>query len=178
LLNGKQFRGNSIDTTGLKVLFEINKSAEKSKLKSFYRDELFSLTSNGNENVFFVSDPFYPEDYSVPDMRMVVYGKSDARYHYKTKWVIPTGLLVGAASAFLMEGSVFILLVPIAYTGIVQIPIVKIQKKSIASPAFIGNEYYKEGYNRSARSKRTMHALISSFAGIITGMLIYEIDAN
>ena len=172
LLNGKRYSGSSIDTTGLKVLFEMQKSEKKKKIKGFYKDEVFSVTLNETESVIFSPDPFFPEDYSVEDMRMVVYGKRDARYLFKTKWVIPTGIVVGAASAILMEGSVFSLLVPIVYTGLVQIPVVKIQSKTIASPDFIGNDFYKEGYNRSARTKRTKHALLSSAAGVIAGLLV------
>lgn len=176
LLNGKQFSGHAIDTTGLKIIFEKTKSNNKLKTKSFYRDEVFSITYDEEEKVFFYPDLFFDDEYTVDNTRMLVNGRRDARYKYKTKWVIPTGIVVGAASAILMKGSVFSLLVPIVYTGIVQIPIVKVQEKSIASNAFIGNEFYKEGYNREARSKRTKQSLIWSFSGVLAGLLVYQLS--
>jgi hypothetical protein len=178
LLNGKVFTGNAIDTTGLKVVFERINSSNKNKMMSYYRDEVFSIQYTNDEKVFFFPSEFYDEDYTIENMRMVVYGKRDARYHFKTKWVLPTGAAVGFLSAYFSKGSVFTLFVPLLYTGIVQIPVVKIQKESISSVDFIGNEFYKEGYNRLARSKRTKHALVSSICGVLAGLLTYELTTN
>lgn len=178
LMNGKRYEGTAIDTTGLKVLFEINKSENKKKVKSYYHDEIFSIDFNSTEKILYEPSTYFEDSYSKETMRFLVNGKSDARYHYKTKWVIPTGLVVGAGSALLMKGNIFTLLVPIVYTGIVQIPIVRVQPKSISSPEFLGNDFYKEGYNHMARTKRTKHALLSSLAGVVVGILVYELGSN
>lgn len=178
LMNGKRYFGNSIDTTGLKVLFEINKSENKKKVKSYYRDEIFSIEFNTTEKVLYEPSTYFEDSYSQETMRYLVNGRSDARYHYKTKWVVPTGLVVGAGSALLLKGNIFTLLVPIVYTGIVQIPIVRVQPKSISSSEFLGNDFYKEGYNHMARTKRTKHAFLSSLAGVALGILVYELGSN
>lgn len=176
LMNGKQFKGLAIDTTSVKFLFDIQKAENRFKTKSFYRDEVFLISySDSIEKVFYEADLYYEDAYSSATMKMLVMGKRDARYNFKTKWVMPVGFVVGAASAYFMEESIFILFVPIIYTGLVQIPIVKIQKESISSNAFIGDEFYAEGYNRSARVKRTKHALLSSIVGVIAGIVVYEI---
>lgn len=175
LMNGKNFKGMAIDTAGVKVIFNIIKDNNKIKTKSFYRDEVFSINFDLQEKVFFYPDLYYFEEYTIDNMRMLVNGRKDALYQFKTKWVLPVGFAVGAASAILMEGSIFTLLVPIAYTGIVQIPLIKIQKESISSPDFIGNGFYAEGYNRTARMKRTKHALLSSVVGVLSGLLVYEL---
>ena len=57
----------------------------------------------------------------------------------------------------------------------VQIPIVKIQHETISNPDFVGNEFYAGGYDRSARMKRTTHALISGFVGLAAGILLYDV---
>jgi len=177
LMNGKKFKGLAIDTTSTKLAIQLDHKKDKKKIKSFYRDEVFSIRfKDSGEQVYFQYDPLYENSYTIDQMRLVVAGKSDALYRYKTKWIIPTGLVVGAASAYFLEGSVFTLIVPIIYTGLVQIPVVKIQKESITSNAFIGDEFYLEGYNRSARLKRTKQALLSSLVGVIAGFAIYEIS--
>ena len=175
LMNGKQYKGIAIDTSGVKIIFNKMSVNNKIKTKSFFRDEVFSINYGLEEVVFFYPNMYFVDDYTIENMRMVVNGRKDARYHFKTKWVMPVGFVVGAASAVLMQGSIFTLLVPIAYTGIVQIPLVKIQKESISSPEFIGNGFYAEGYNRTARMKRTKQALLSSFVGILSGFLAYEL---
>lgn len=176
LMNGKQFVGSAVDTSDIQIKFNINKTSNKIKLKKVYRDQVFSISyKDGMEKVFFYPDMFFVDDYTVANMRSVVIGKRDARNAFKTKWVIPVGFAACAASAFLMKSSFFVVLLPIAYTGIVQIPIVKIQKPSISSTAFIGNEFYVEGYNKSARAKRTKHALLSSISGVLAGVLLYEL---
>lgn len=175
LMNGKQFVGSAIDTSDIQIKFNLDKKAGKVKLKKFYRDQVFSIRyANANEKIFFYPEIYYVDDYTVENMRAVVCGKKDARYGFKTKWILPVGFAACAASTILMKNSVFVLLLPVVYTGIVQIPIVKIQKPSITNETFIGNEFYKEGYNKSARSKRTRHALISGVVGVLTGILVYE----
>jgi hypothetical protein len=174
LMNGKQFYGVSLDTSGVKIQFNIEKKQDKYKLKSVYRDEVFSIHfPDSLEKVFFYPDMYFVDEYGIDNMRMVVMGRKDARYQFKTKWVIPLGLGVSAVSAYFMKGSVYTLFIPILYTGLIQIPVVKIQKESISSPNFIGNEFYAEGYDKSARSKRTKHALFSSILGTAVGLLIY-----
>ncbi len=174
VLNGKQYDGVSLDTSGVKIQFDIAKKNGNFKSKFVYRDEVYSITySDTTEKVFFFPDLYFIDDYTIDNMKLVVMGKKDARYNFKTKWVIPLGIGIGALSAYFMEGSIYTLFIPIAYTGLIQIPIVKIQKESISSPDFIGNEFYLEGYDRKARSKRTKHALISSVVGVAAGLLIY-----
>lgn len=176
LMNGKRFMGSAIDTAGYKIIFDKYKGLNRKKTKSYYRDEVFSISYlNIEEKVFFYPNPYFFDEYNIENMRYVVYGRRDAREQYKTKWVMPVGFVIGAASALLMDGSVFVLLVPVVYTGIVQIPLVKIQKESIASPDFVGNGFYAEGYDKSARIKRTKHALLSSATGLLAGLLVNEL---
>jgi hypothetical protein len=175
LLSGKQFSGIAVDTSGLKINFEIIKEGKSQKQKSFYRDQVFSITyKSGYENIFYYPDMFYVNDYTVENMRFEIFGKIDGRNSYKTKWVYPVGIASGFLAGFFSKGSVVSVFIPIIYVGVVQIPIVKIQPKSISNPGFIGNEFYKTGYNQKARMKRTRDAIISGFAGLIAGILIYN----
>lgn len=176
LLNGKQYSGVTLDTAGLRINFDIYRPGKKVKHKSFYRDQVFSITNeSGAEHVFYYPDKFFVNEYSVENMRLDISGRIDGRNGFKTKWVYPVGIATGFLAGFFSKGSALSALVPIAYIGVVQIPIVKIQPKSISNPDFIGNEYYAGGYDQSARMKRTKHAIISGFAGLIAGIFIYGV---
>jgi hypothetical protein len=176
LLNGKQYFGTTLDTAGLKINFNIYRPGKKAKLKSFYRDQVFSIKGEGGkEHVFYYPDMYFVDEYTVDNMRFEVYGRMDGRNGYKTKWVYPVGLTAGLLTGYFSKGAFLAVLVPIVYIGVVQIPIVKIQPETISNPDFIGNEYYAGGYDRSARMKRTTHAIISGFAGLAAGMLLYEV---
>jgi len=175
LMNGKQFYGVSLDTSGVKIQFDIARKGGKFKTKSIYRDDVFSIVySDSTEKIFFYPDMYFIDEYTIDNMKMVVMGKMDARYRFKSKWVIPVGIGVSGLAAYLMNGSVYSLFIPIIYTGLVQIPIVRVQKESISNPDFIGNDFYAEGYDRGARSKRTKQALISSIVGVAAGILIQQ----
>jgi hypothetical protein len=175
LLSGKQFSGIAIDTSGLKISFDVLREGKSPKQKSFYRDDVFSVTYiNGDERIFYYPDMYFVNEYTVENMRVEIFGKIDARSGYKTKWVYPVGLSAGFLAGFFSKGSALSVIVPMAYVGVVQIPIVKIQPKSISNPDFIGNDFYKSGYNQKARMKRTRDAVISVFAGWIAGILIYD----
>jgi len=176
LLNGKQFSGATLDTAGLKINFNIYRPGKKVKQKSFYRDQVFSITNElGEEHVFYYPDMYFVNEYSIEDMRFDISGRIDARNGFKTKWVYPVGIASGFLAGFFSKGSALSALVPVVYIGVVQIPIVKIQHESISNPDFVGNEYYAGGYDQSARMKRTKHAIISGFAGLIAGIFIYEV---
>jgi len=175
LLNGKQYSGMSQDTSGLKINFEIYRLGKKAKQKSFYRDQVFSITSEkGIEHVFYYPDMYFVNEYTIDNMRFEISGRIDGR-NFHTKWVYPVGIATGFLAGFFSKGSALSVVIPIVYIGVVQIPIVKIQHKTISNPDFIGNEFYAGGYDRSARMKRTKHAIISVFAGLIAGIFLYEV---
>ena len=175
LLNGKQYFGNALDTAGIKINFNLYRPGKKAKLKSFYRDQVFSIkTETGLEHVFYYPDMFFVDEYTVDNMRFEVYGRMDGR-NFNTKWVYPVGLVSGLLAGYFSKGAALSVLVPIAFIGVVQIPIVKIQHKTISNPDFIGNEFYAGGYDRSARMKRTKHAIISGFVGLAAGILLYDV---
>lgn len=176
LLNGKSYSGITLDTAGIKIKFNLYRPGKKPKLKTFYRDQVFSITNDlGKEYVFYYPNFYIVDDYTVDNMRLEIYGRIDGRKGYKTKWVFPVGIATGFLSGYLMEGSVLSAVFPVAYVGIVQIPIVKIQHESISNPDFIGNDFYAGGYNRSARMKRTTNALISGFVGLAAGIFVYGV---
>ena len=174
LLNGKQYFGTTLDTAGLKINFNIYRPGKKPKMKSFYRDQVFSINSeSGKEYVFYYPDMYFVDEYTVDNMRFEVFGRMDGR-NFKTKWVYPVGLATGLLAGYFSKGASLSVLVPIIYIGVVQIPVVKIQPKTISKSGFVGNEFYAGGYDRSARLKRTTHAIISGFVGLAAGLLLYE----
>lgn len=176
LLNGKQYYGTTLDTAGLKINFNIYRPGKKGKEKSFYRDQVFSINyESGEEHVFYYPDMYFVDEYTIDNMRFEVFGRMDSRNGYKTKWVYPVGLVTGLLAGYFSKGAALSVLVPIIYVGVVQIPIVKIQHETISNPDFVGNEFYAGGYDRSARMKRTTHALISGFVGLAAGILLYDV---
>jgi len=176
LLNGKQYFGATVDTAGLKINFNIYRPGKKSKLKSFYRDQVFSINSeSGKENIFYYRDMYFVDEYTIDNMRFEVYGRMDGRNGYRTKWVYPVGLATGFLAGYFSNGAALSVLVPIIYIGVVQIPIVKIQHETISKPGFVGNDFYAGGYDRSARMKRTTHAIISGFVGLAAGFVLFEV---
>jgi len=175
LLNGKKYSGTAIDTSGLKINFDIYRSGKKAKHKSFYRDQVFSITNEqGKEHVFYYPDMNFVDEYTVENMRLEISGRIDG-FNFKTKWVYPVGIATGFLAGYLSKGSALSVVIPVAFIGVVQIPIVKIQHNTISNPIFLGDDFYAGGYDRSARMKRTKHAIISGFAGIIAGILLYEV---
>ena len=176
LLNGKQYYGTTLDTAGLKINFNIYRPGKKGKEKSFYRDQVFSINyESGEEHIFYYPDMYFVDEYTIDNMRFEVFGRMDGRSGYKTKWVYPVGLVTGLLAGYFSKGAALSVLVPIIYVGVVQIPIVKIQHETISNPDFVGNEFYAGGYDRSARMKRTTHALISGFVGLAAGILLYDV---
>ncbi|NNC81985.1 MAG: hypothetical protein HKN79_00270 [Flavobacteriales bacterium] len=175
LLNGKSLIVNITDDSGANVFFDVTKKNGKSRSMDLHKTELFSITKEGEgESILYVQDPDFGYDLSVEDMRFYMAGQNDARMGYSALPSSAGGFVFGMASVFYFEGGYVPFMTPFAYAPMMQIPYIKIRERSVTDPAYELSDYYIEGYNKTARSKKLLQNFAGTIAGVIVGSVIWE----
>jgi hypothetical protein len=175
LLSGKSLDVSITDDSGANVFFDFEKKNGKLKTMSLHKQELFSIKKEGQEeSILYVQGPEMGYDLSIVDMRYYMAGQDDARQGYNTWPSMAGGFAFGAATVFYMEGGYVPFTTPFIYGFAMQIPYVKIKKSTISDEMNTMSEYYVEGYNKTARSKKLLSNFAATMAGVVVGSVIYS----
>ncbi|NND77569.1 MAG: hypothetical protein HKN39_05250 [Flavobacteriales bacterium] len=177
LMNGKLLEVSLGDTSGANVFYSIQKKNGKWLDKSLYKDRIFSIINeNGEESVLYSTNLLIGDDYSVQEMRYFIYGESDATNGYNAKPTFYGGLAIGAAGGYGFQGGIiYPFMIPLGYTLTMQIPFIKIRQETITDHQNTYHETYKIGYEKTARTRKTINALLGSLLGAAIGSSLYEI---
>lgn len=177
LMNGKELAVKIMDDSGARIFFEAEKKNGRLKDFDIHKSEIFSVRKGGEEeSILYVKDPDIGLELSVEDMRFYMSGQNDARYGFKTWPIAATGFAAGVGAVFYMEGGYSPFLATLIFPLGAQIPYIKIPKSSISNPKHALSEYYVEGYNKTARSKKFIHTFLATFAGVAAGSVVYELS--
>jgi hypothetical protein len=143
---------------------------------SLHKGELFSVQKDGKEeSVLYAQDLDFGYDLSEEDIRHLIYGQHDAREGYNANPSMIGGFAVGFGSSLYLGSGLVPLTIPFAYSLAMQIPYIKIKQKTISDQAYTLNDYYKEGYNKTARSKKMIRSFLGCATGVVLGMGISEL---
>lgn len=178
LMNGQELDVSILSDEGGEISFEAQRKSGKMKEINLFKGDVFSFTKAGQaETVLYAKDDFIGNDYTVTEMRYLVYGQGDARNGYKSWPSAAGGFLFGVGGTLYAEGGyVPFVIFPLAYSFGMQIPYIKIKKNTVSDPGHLGYETYVEGYNKTARSKKFIHSFLATFAGVAVGAAIVELD--
>lgn len=176
-MSGKYLNVSITDDTGANIFFDVTKPNGKSRSLSIYKGDVFSTTREGEaETLLYAQDVDFGYELSVEDMRHYIYGQHDAREGYSAAPSMIAGFAVGVGSALYLESGFLPLTIPIIYSLGMQIPYIRIKEKTISDLAYKGNPNYKDGYEKTARSKKMVRSLLGSAAGVLVGITIYEVS--
>jgi len=175
LLNGHIILEEVVDTLDNEIV--VRNPLRPFRTLEYDADQLFMVKyANGLERYYYSYDPSIGNWFTADEVRMFMRGERDARKHF-----VPKGSLIGGGISGLIAGatgSFWSPLVPYGYMAFSGITKVKIKESSIGDPAWKGNEAYTWGYERVARDKRKLHALISGTVGLALGYTVYALFHN
>ena len=161
---------------------KINKKEERERARfttRVARDLVFSvLKEDSTELVVYNADTlgFFADgdaeiDYGVTDMRAYIKGRQDGRKH-KTAFDATIGVAIGAISAG--AGAYWGPSIPAGYIIVTSIANTKIKNKAGVDPELLETDAYRDGYERSAKRKKTWSFVKGSVAGLAFGMLMWD----
>jgi hypothetical protein len=127
--------------------------------------------SNGTKRFYYSQDSSIYNYFTRDEMWMYMKGEADARKGFKAR-----GSLIGAGVAGLiggMTGTFWAPVAPYGYMALTGIPKVRIRANTISNPNYVDSDGYILGYERVARHKRRIQAVIGGSIGLVLGYTIY-----
>jgi len=170
LLNGQVVGEKVLDT--LLGAVTIANTKKPGKNIHFELDQLYMVRFAGGVKRFYYSQDTSIYNWFTRDqMWMYMKGEADARKGFKAR-----GSLIGAGIAGLiggMTGTFWAPVAPYGYMALVGLPRVKIRGNTISNPVYVESDHYISGYERVARHKRRIQAIIGGTIGLAVGYTIY-----
>lgn len=161
-----------LDTADFKVTFNRLGRNGKIKKEDTDREDVFMVKyKNGNERYFYRYDTLVGNIFTIDETRRFVFGENDAQRCYRPWLDMVGGFVVGTASTIVSPN----LMAPIpvfAFAALVRVPKVKINKNKIRSEDLLKYDTYLLGFERVARKKKTINALLGGAIGIGAGFAL------
>jgi hypothetical protein len=175
LMNGRELGCHIVSDSGTVFLFELAKKNGKIKLREIHKNEVFSVTKSGEEEmILYTKNEFLGDVYSTEEMRYYLAGENDARSNFTAWPTFIVGFALCGTIGFLgQDGFMTALFPPLLYTVAQLVPKIKIRESTMSHPDYKYNDMYADGYEPPARSRKLFRALEGSFAGSAAGVLAW-----
>lgn len=170
LMNGNIVVEKVIDTViGAVTVMHPEKAGQK---LHFEYDQIYCVKyASGFTDYYYRQDSLLGNYFTRDEMEYYIYGERDARKGFKAR-----GSLIGSGAVGLVSGGLgifFAPVFPVGYMAASGIPKVRIKHSTISNPNYIEHDAYILGYERVARSKRRVQALLGGAIGLAAGYGLY-----
>jgi len=169
LMNGRVVVAPIIDTLfGAATFVDPTDSTKRAHVEN---DLIFAIKYTNGDIFYYYQQDTISNWFSREEMWYFMKGERDANKGFK-----PRGALIGSMACGILggiTGTFFGPLAPIAYTACVGLPWVKIKHKTVSDMNYLNYDSYILGYEREARGKRRIYALIGSGIGMLLGYTTY-----
>ena len=194
LVNGKRIEGKVTQNDGEFLKYEYEKK-NNLFIKEIDILRVFSFTKNSEETIIYKQDTALGNVFSQDEMRMFIYGESDAETAIKSWPYFVSGLTVGYGVSLLdtysgydnletpenekgffkSAPSMLHFAVPFVFPVVCGKIKPKIKSKHASDDLFLVNEQYLIGFQKNARFKRIIGGLLGSLTGSVLGIVTYSI---
>ncbi len=176
--NGKVMAARVVDSSAGTITIEKLNSHKHKKIE-IDREEVFSIRygKTGKEEVLYVYDTLVGHDYTVEEARKFIAGEQDAQKGYHAIGVSIAAFAIGFGSGTAF-GSAISFGPPFLFAGIMAYPTIRVRHKSVHDMKNIGSDSYLEGYDITARRKRTLHSFVWSGIGLAAGLVAHFVLIN
>ena len=191
LMSGKVLRGKVKKEHEGYYDFSYYKKGGKVKEIELTKFRVFSLTdSKGTEDIIYKQDSLLGSFYSKNEMKMQVYGQRDAYSAYQSTPLFVAGFAFGFSAVlfdtyefsgpnagfFQRSPSIAPIIVPVVLTigsGFLK---TKIKREYASDVTYLNNEFYIEGFQKVAKTKRVKSTFFGSVIGVASGFLLYNLS--
>ncbi|MBA3679688.1 MAG: hypothetical protein H0W73_00640 [Bacteroidetes bacterium] len=172
LMNGHVVGERVIDTL-LGAVTIINPKKPSKKIH-YEWDQLFMVRfANGDKRYYYKQDSLLSNWFTRDEMWMYMKGENDARKGFKAR-----GAMIGAGIAGViggMTGTFWGPVAPYGFMALTGLPKVRIRHSTISNPTYVESDAYILGYERVARQRRKIKAVIGGTVGLAIGYTIYAL---
>lgn len=170
LMNGQSVVEKVVDTL-IGAVTILDPEDVTKKLHYEYNEIYAVYYGTGLKDYYYLQDTMRGNYFTRSEMEYYIYGERDARKGFKAR-----GSLIGAGITGLVSGGLGLFFAPVfpyGYMGLSGIPKVRIKHSTISNPNYIEHDAYILGYERVARSKRRVKAIIGGSIGLVVGYGLY-----
>jgi hypothetical protein len=177
-MNGREMDCKLVSDTSFELVVELIKRNGKTKVKSIPKSDVFSYTpANSSEIVLYVQDSVFGDIYPEDAMRVYMMGSNDARSNFKAHHIAIIGFIAcGTITLLGGDGLLTTFAPPFVYTFLQFAGKVKIREKYMSDKRAKYNDFYADGFEPPARSKKLYKALLGGFGGSGAAILFYFIQ--
>lgn len=174
-MNGRAVHCDIVSDSGTVFIFQIIKKNGKLKTHEIHKNDVFSVTKRGEEEyVLYAPNELIGDIYEIEEMRFYMAGENDARNHFSAWPTFFAGFILCGTISYLGEEGVLLSLVPpLLYTALQFIPKIKIKEKTMSDLSYQYNDFYADGYEPPARTRKLVRALQGAYAGAALGLATY-----
>lgn len=150
------------------------------ELQEIDLEHIFSITDTlGNEQVIYKPDTIKEDYMTAEQMRNFINGEIEAEAKYKCKWCFVGGIVIGAATPFLlpyigftpMSNIVYSPLVPAATSTAIGFTGARDKTIIAINPEQAKNDHYVLGFKERSGQIKLKSTIIGSGIGLVVGMI-------
>ncbi len=165
LMNGRVIPVSIIDTLfGYATFVDPSDSTKRAHIEN---DQLFAIKYQSGDIFYYYEQDSVANWFTRDEMWLFMQGERDARKGFKAHGSFYGSMASGIVGG--ITGTLFGPLAPLAYTACVGLPWVRIRHKTVSNANNLMYDAYILGYEREARKKRRIKALIGSAIGMALG---------
>ena len=177
LMNGREWKGQITSLEG--TVITLSTTSKKGKVKEHQIDktDIFSYTKAGQTAVvLYAQDEMIGDIYTPDQMKVFIVGEQDARDNFHARPTAIVGFIICGAVAYYVEGGLMgSIALPIAYSIFQLAPKIHIREQFMSDTNYKYNDFYADGFEPVARTKKILTAMGSGFAGAAAGVVVYAI---
>lgn len=177
LMNGREWKGQITSLEGTVITLSTSNKKGKVKEHQIDKTDVFSYTKAGEKEVIlYAQDEMIGDIYTPDQMRVFIVGEQDAKDNYHARPTAIVGFLLCGGAAYFVEGGLMGSIAgPVVFSIVQLIPKIKIREKFMRDTNYKYNDFYADGFEPVARTKKILSAMGSGFAGAVAGVALYAI---
>jgi hypothetical protein len=171
LMNGQIVASTVTDSTFGSVTIVHPRKAHR---KIHYEwDQLYMVrfANNGKKRYYYSQDSTIGNWFTRQEMWMYMKGERDARNGFRGNGSLFFGTLAGLGGG--VTGLIYAPIAPYGFMMLTGIPRVRIRHSTVSDPRNLDSDAYILGYERVARQKRKIKAVVGGTIGLVVGYAIY-----
>lgn len=177
LYNGRKIYTKIVEVNSLSIIYK-HSTDIKERNKSILVARVFSIESEGKEEVLYKPDAMDPDLFTMDEMRMFIKGEQEAMRFYDSNALKIVSLAAGITSGYF--GLFYGLIGPPLFSTVVGSFSPKMSKQKVTDPSLLSNPDFAEGYAKKVRDYKIRKSIVWGGIGYGIGLagfiLLAELD--
>src|SRR5690242_5544444 len=175
LYNGRKIYTKIVEVNSQSIIYKHSTNV-KERNKSILLERVFSVETNGKEEILYKPDAMDPDMFTLEEMRNFIKGEQDAMRFYDNNTVKIASVLVGVGSGYF--GVFYGLIIPPLFTTVVGAFSPNMSKQKVTDPSLLSNPDFAEGYAKKVRDYKVRKSIVFGGIGYAIGLVGFIVIAN